>query len=176
LKPYFCESIAYGPEEHPFIRGIRELFVLWFKMLIPMEQRKDPMLLKKEESWSQIYVKMSEGRNSITLEKCMSTTDGLASQVVVMLYGLGWVPFTYNKWPDPDECEWILSNYPTEPFPVMTIIRKIIHSFHETQIEKQVSTMMCTHLEKVKEILHGIWFRVKINHSETRNSTQNCQF
>lgn len=37
-------------------------------------------------------------------------TNGIASQVVVRLYSLGWIPLNYNKWLDPDGEEWVLTN------------------------------------------------------------------
>ena len=55
---------------------------------------------------------MTEGLQSITLDKCMSRTDGIAAQVVVILYGLGWIPVAYNKWLDPQGEEWVLSDDP----------------------------------------------------------------
>jgi len=33
---YTVLCVAYGPEGHPFVRGIKELFILWFKLILPM--------------------------------------------------------------------------------------------------------------------------------------------
>ena len=99
----------------------------WFKLILPMTRNGDPNLHKIEEAWSQIYIRMSEGQHSITLEKSMSKTDGIAAQVVVILYSLGWIPVSYDKWLDPEGDEWILASDPTEPFPVMPLIWKILH-------------------------------------------------
>ena len=101
-----------------------------------MTRNGDPTLHKIEETWSQIYIRMSEGQLSITLEKCMSKTDGIAAQVVVILYSLGWIPVSYDKWLDPEGDEWILASHSNEPFPVMPLIWKILHSYHKKQIEK----------------------------------------
>lgn len=64
---------------------------------------------------------MAEGVNSITLEDCMSRANGITSQVVVILYGLGWIPLNYNKWLDPEGEEWVLTNNIEGPFPVMPL-------------------------------------------------------
>lgn len=48
---YSALCIAYGPEGHPFVRGIKELFILWFKLILPMERNKDPTLYNIEEAW-----------------------------------------------------------------------------------------------------------------------------
>jgi len=133
---YTALCVAYGPEGHPFGRGIKELFILWFKLILPMTRHRDPTLYKIEEAWSQIYIKMSEGQQSITLENCMSETDGIAAQVVVILYSLGWIPVSYDKWLDPEGNEWILAGDSGEPFPVMPLIWKILHTYHRKQIDK----------------------------------------
>jgi len=133
---YTALYVAYGPEGHPFVRIIKELFILWFKLILPMTRNRDPTLQSIEEAWSQIYIKIAEGQQSITLEKCMSKTDGIAAQVVVILYSLGWIPVNYDKWLDPDGNEWILASESTEPFPVMPLIWKILHTYHRKQINK----------------------------------------
>jgi len=64
--------VAYGPEGHPFVKGIKELFIVWFKFILSMKRNNDPTIHRMEEAWSQIYIKIAEGQQSITLEKCMS--------------------------------------------------------------------------------------------------------
>lgn len=101
-----------------------------------MRKNQDPTLYRIEEAWSDMYIYLAEGLPSITLERCMSKTNGIASQIVVILYGLGWIPLSYNKWLDPDGNEWVLPEETSEPFPVMQLIWKIMHSYHKSQIEK----------------------------------------
>ena len=43
--------IAYGYNGHPFVRAIRELVVLWFKLLIPLVNSHDPFLVDLEGAW-----------------------------------------------------------------------------------------------------------------------------
>ena len=51
--------MAYGPEGHPFARGIKELFVLWFKILMPLINKQHSILEKLDEAWSQIYIELT---------------------------------------------------------------------------------------------------------------------
>jgi len=92
---------------------------------------------KLDEAWSQIYIYIAEGLPSITLEKCMSKTNGIALQVVVILYSLGWIPENYNKWLDPDGNQWVLPEDTTEPFPVMPLTWKIIHTYIPYQTDRK---------------------------------------
>jgi len=39
--------------------------------------------------------------NEITLEKSLTKADGIAAQINVMLYGLGWIPVSFKKWISP---------------------------------------------------------------------------
>lgn len=88
--------IAYGPNGNPFVRDIRELFVLWFKIIIPLVNNQHPLLEKFDIAWPLIYNDLSEGSNRITLEKFLNRVDGIAAHVMVILYGVGWIPISYN--------------------------------------------------------------------------------
>lgn len=114
------------------------------------------MLQKINQAWDDIYIYINKELNmhkcdlkpidmyqveecqeelmkqvqGITIEKCLSKTDGIAALVSVMLYGLGWMPITYKKWIDPNKDEWILEAEPDQPFPIMTVIRAVIESYH----------------------------------------------
>lgn len=87
---------------------------------------------------------MAEGQQSITLDKCMSKTYGIAAQVVVILYSLGWIPANYDKWLDPDGNEWVLANDSTGPFPVMPLIWKILHTYNKKQINRASGHFDCS--------------------------------
>jgi len=101
-----------------------------------MRKNHDPTLYRIEEAWSDMDIYLSQGLKSITLEECMPKTNGIASQIVVVLYGLGWIPISYSKWLDPEGNEWILPDETREPFPAMPPIWKIMHSYHKSQVEK----------------------------------------
>lgn len=53
---YSALCVAYGPEGHSFARGLKELFILWFKLLMPLINRQHIILEKLDESWSKIYI------------------------------------------------------------------------------------------------------------------------
>jgi len=123
---YSAPCVAYGPEGHPFARGLKEIFILWFKILMPLINKQHIILEKLDESCSKIYIELTstEGQgkkkpiilrpqemyqlelwqpclelpnNEITLEKSLTKADGIAAHVNVMLYGLGWTPISHRK-------------------------------------------------------------------------------
>ncbi len=54
---YTALCVAYGAEGHPFVTGIRELFVLWFKLIIPLVNKQHQRLQKKKMKHGMTYTK-----------------------------------------------------------------------------------------------------------------------
>ena len=55
---------------------------------------------------------------------------------MVILYGVGWIPISYNTWIDEYDNKWVLTSDPELPFPVMDVIKAIISSFHSIKAEQ----------------------------------------
>lgn len=77
--------------------------------------------------------KQNDGRS---LEKSLTKADGIAAQINVVLYGLGWIPLSYKKWISPDKQEWNLECTPDSPFPIMTVSRERIKTDHTYMTNK----------------------------------------
>jgi len=128
---YSALCIAYGPEGQPFTRAIKETFILWFKLILPLIKQNSPILIHIEESWNQIYKDMKLQDTKITLEKGLARADGIAAHITVILYSLQWKPIQYDTWEDPQGNTWQLHADFDRPFPMMTVIHAIIDSYHE---------------------------------------------
>ena len=48
---YSALCIACGENGHPFVRAIRELFVLWFKLVIPLVKTKYKLFDELAAAW-----------------------------------------------------------------------------------------------------------------------------
>lgn len=83
---YSALCIAYGPERQPFTRAIKETFILWFKLVLPLIKQNSPILIHIEESWNQIYKEMKLQDGKITLEKGLARADGIAAHITVISY------------------------------------------------------------------------------------------
>jgi len=81
---YSALCIAYGPEGQPFTRAIKETFILWFKLVLPLIKHNSPILIHIEESWNQIYKDMKLQDEKISLEKGLARADGIAAHITVI--------------------------------------------------------------------------------------------
>lgn len=52
---YSALCIECGRDGHPFVRAIKELFVLWFKIVIPIVNNGHPIVDKIDQAWPLIY-------------------------------------------------------------------------------------------------------------------------
>lgn len=123
--------IAYGLEGQPLTRAIKETFILWFKLILPLIKQNHPILNHIDESWNSIYRDMKLQDDQITLEKGLARADGIAAHITVILYSLKWKPIQYDTWEDPQGNPWQLHAEYDKPFPMMTVIHAIIDSYHE---------------------------------------------
>lgn len=100
---YSALCISYGQNGHPFIRAIREPFVLWFKLLIPIIQHKDPLEKHIQKAWNLISedIKPKNG-SQITIANSLHKSIGIISHIIIILTSLGWKPINYNEWTDPE--------------------------------------------------------------------------
>jgi len=58
---YSALCIAYGPVGQPFTRSIKETFILWFDLILPLIKKKQHQITQLiEDSWFQIYKDMKQ--------------------------------------------------------------------------------------------------------------------
>lgn len=143
---YSALCIAYGPTSQPFTRAIKETFILWFDLILPLIKQQNQIIEHIEESWFKIYKDMKQQDEKITLEKGLARADGIAAHIQHMgrsqsqynttqsLGSLNWNPIQYNTWEDPKGNTWILKADPDKPFPMITVIHAIIDSYHEYMV------------------------------------------
>ena len=82
---YSALCIAYGEQGHPFARAIRERFVLWFKLIIPLVKTKDKFLDERAVAWQLIK------DEKITLKDSLNKVQGVLSHVSHHISVLLWV-------------------------------------------------------------------------------------
>jgi len=103
---YSALCIACGPNGHPFVRAIRELFVLWFKLILPIIKTKDPFLEELATAWQIIKNHVNPLKQVLTFDKALIKVQGVLSQVIVFLYCLGWNRQQFDCWASPGEVYW----------------------------------------------------------------------
>lgn len=130
---YSSLCIAYGENGHPFVRAIRELFVLWFKLIIPLVKTKDKFLDELSVAWQLIKAQVNPDDKQITFKDSLIKVQGVVSQVVVFLYCLGWDPVRFDKWVSPAKESWQFLQIGDNPFPIGDMIKELTKSYHAQQ-------------------------------------------
>lgn len=94
---YSALCVAYGPTGQPFTRAIKETFILWFDLILPLIKQQHPISYHIEDSWGQIYKDMKQQDERITLGKGLARAGGIAAHILVILSSLKWTPIPYNS-------------------------------------------------------------------------------
>ena len=109
---YSALCIAYGYSGHPFIRAIKSLFVLWFKIIIPLVNTGDAFLRDLHVAWNMARINIDtsplpieEGSIQIpykepTFANSLQKVNGILSQVSVVLVCLKCKPDSLLRWTD----------------------------------------------------------------------------
>jgi len=140
---YSALCIVYGPQGHPFVRAIKQLFVLWFKLIIPMYNNDDIFLISLDHAWSLIKIDVDPGSCDFdyileykepSCQNSLHKVEGVVSQIIVFLYCLKWKPHKYNEWEDPDGHLWTICKDQLVPTPLSEIIQTIVKSYHNSKL------------------------------------------
>lgn len=131
---YSTLCIAYGPNGQPFARGIKELFVLWFKVLLHMANTQPQVFADPANSFLLIKESILHKQGILTFDNMHKHIQGLISHVLVYLLALTWTPHSIIEWSNPLGDRYLFT--PDQPFPVMTHIFNILDSYHHLKAQE----------------------------------------
>lgn len=127
---YSALVVSYGPNGHPFARGIQELLVLWFKLLgILIQEGRALFLSKLSETWNMVLTEHTKLKD---FKSGLNNVTGLVSHIIVYLQALGWTPEAFNQWIDPEGNIWYIDVLDYTPCSLATLIHSLIDSFHNS--------------------------------------------
>jgi len=116
------------PMDTPFARGIKELFVLWFKVILHVAQTQPQVFADTANSFLLIKDSILQKQSTINFDNMHQHIEGLVSHVLVYLLALNWTPHSIMEWSNPLGDKYQFT--PGQPFPVMTLIFDILDSYH----------------------------------------------
>ena len=109
-------------------RSVKELFVLWFKLILPLVHKDNTEFITTlRHTWA-VY-KNEMPRSIDHLEEVAPQVQGIITQVIAFLLFLQWKPTAFNVWEDPPGNIWKLQV--GSPFPIMVLIRRMIKKYHQ---------------------------------------------
>jgi len=76
-------------------------------------------------AWQLIKAVVNPKDEKITFEDSLSKVQGVLSQVIIFLYGLGWNPISFDKWASPSEDTWQFLNNGHNPFPIHDMTKEL---------------------------------------------------
>lgn len=146
---YSALGIAYAYSGHPFARAIKELFVFRFKIIVPLVNSRDPILVDVEGAWQTTKITIDtnppnpfypgEGQGEIrvpfkapTFGNSLQKVNGIMS-AVFFLVCLVWKPVSLLEWDDTEWETWALT--PSDDAqPLSNIINALVRCYHLSKL------------------------------------------
>jgi len=155
-----CVAICFGKRADPWQSIVKELALLWMK-LMPSFYAKSRFDLAL--AWSKAKQDVCLGPTPDTHQQIASMkvqwrkVTGPISNMVATLYAVGFLPQTFSQWVSPDGVCW---NLPTSPdFPFCPV--PLVHALQD-QIASLLWAEASTHVLNGKGLYHGIDYNLTI--------------
>jgi hypothetical protein len=155
-----CVAICFGKRSDPWQSIVKELVLLWMKLMpgFYVKSRFDLAL-----AWSKAKQDVCLGPTPDTQEQVASMkilwrrVTGPISNMVATLYAIGFLPHSFSEWVSPDGIRWILPTSASFPFcPV-----PLVHALQD-HIGKKLWAEASTHVLNGKGLKHGIDYNLTI--------------
>lgn len=125
-------TIAYGVTGHPFVRSIKELFVLWFKLLsLLIKEGRALFLYKLSVAWKCALEAHADHND---FNKDLNFVTGLISHLIVYLKALNWKPQNYNQWIDTGGNIWFVDVVDYNPCSLSALMFSLVEDFYTSQL------------------------------------------
>ena len=120
---------TFGKYGTPQARIVHETIIAWFRTIhdfLINGDHTDVVI-----AWAKVHATIKVARKDATYS--IAGTRGLMSNVISILFNLGWQPTTYNMWEDAVTGPWALTNANASVAPHI-VIRKLIDTAHRNRL------------------------------------------
>ena len=124
--------VAYGVTGHPFVRSIKELLVLWIKLLaVFIREGRALFLYKLSTAWK---CALTAHASHNDFNKGLNFVTGIISHIIVYLKALNWIPQAFNQWIDSGGNIWFVDIVEYKPCSLSALMYSLVDDFYTSQL------------------------------------------